>query len=212
MIPNSLDKIILRIIEPTIKASVELNKISYEYRSSDEITKKVSKVLDKYGWEIENRIGNLQLSIDDLPLELILDDLLWYCYTRINVKCSNEEVNRKYKINKLSGYLHLDELKNRLGFMVIENRLHELYEQAYDKQGKVKDLKAEKMFKVYSTLLQQTSKFPSLREIIYHQIGQLIVKILKEKGILIQKEECGEYIILTDHPEVQDVMKKFHKY
>jgi hypothetical protein len=209
MIPNSLDKIILSIIEPTIEASMELSKISHEQKSERE------RILNEYSKKIEPIISSFQsheLHIDDDSLGLVLDDLLWYCYTRINVKCSNEEVNRKYKIDKLSGYLHLDELKNRLGFLVIENRLHELYEQAYDEQGKVKDLKAEKMFKVYSTLLQQTSKFPSLREIIYHQIGQLVVKILEEKGILNQKEECGEYIILTDHPEVQDVMKKFHKY
>ena len=209
MIPNSLDKIILSIIEPTIEASMELSKISHEQKSERE------RILNEYSKKIEPIISSFQsheLHIDDDSLGLVLDDLLWYCYTRINVKCSNEEVNRKYKVDKLSGYLHLDELKNRLGLMVIENRFHKLYEQAYDEQGKVKDLKAEKMFKVYSTLLQQTSKFPSLREIIYHQIGQLVVKRLEEKGILIQKEECGEYIILTDHPEVQDVMKKFHKY
>jgi len=209
MIPNSLDKIILSIIEPTIEASMELSKISHEQKSERE------RILNEYSKKIEPIISSFQsheLHIDDDSLGLVLDDLLWYCYTRINVKCSNEEVNRKYKVDKLSGYLHLDELKNRLGLMVIENRFHKLYEQAYDEQGKVKDLKAEKMFKVYSILLQQTSKFPSLREIIYHQIGQLVVKRLEEKGILIQKEECGEYIILTDHPEVQDVMKKFHKY
>lgn len=209
MIPNSLDKIILSIIEPTIEASIELSKISHEHKhkSSDEITK---KVLDKYGWEIKNRIGNLQLPIDDLPLELILDDLLWYCSTRFNVKCSDKEINKKYKVGRVSDYLFPYELQYRLGFVIIENRFYELYEQAYDKHGKVKDPEAEKMFKIYSILLQKTSQFPSLREILYRQIGQLYIRDLYERGIL--KETQEGYIISTDNPEVQKVMKRFYRY
>ena len=158
----------------------------------------------------KNRIGNLQLPIDDLPLELILDDLLWYCSTRFNVKCSDKEINKKYKVGRVSDYLFPYELQYRLGFVIIENRFYELYEQAYDKHGKVKDQKAEKMFKIYSTLLQKTSQFPSLREILYRQIGQLYIKDLYERGIL--KETQEGYIISTDNPEVQKVMKRFYRY
>jgi predicted Fe-Mo cluster-binding NifX family protein len=210
-IPNSLDEIILRVLEPTIEACTELNKISHKqkYEPLDEIT---NEVLDNYSREIKNKIGNLRLSINDIPLNFILDDLSWYCLTRINVKCSNEEINRKYKTDKLSGYLYLDELENHFGSLVVENRLLDLYEQAYDERRNVRDPKAEKMYKIYSTFLQQINKFPSLKKIIYSQIGQRIVEILKEKGILIQKEECGEYIILTDHPEVQKVIKKFYQH
>lgn len=209
MIPNNLDEIILLIIEPTIEASKKLNEISNE--QNYEFLK--NEILNEYSKKIEPIISGFQpnkLRIDDSSLELISDDLLWYCRTRFNVKCSNEEINGKYKVGKLSGYLYLHDLKNRLGFIMIENRFHELYEQAYDKHGEVKDQEAEKMFKIYSTLLQKTSKFPSLREILYCQIGQLYIRDLYERGIL--KEAPEGYIILTDHPEVQKVMKKFYRY
>jgi hypothetical protein len=209
MIPNSLDEIILSIMEPTMKAVIELSKISdkknYEFLKN--------QILDKYSREIEFKIRSFQLHklyIDDGSLELILDDLLWYCRTRINVKCSNEEIDRKYKDGKLSGYLDLDELKYRLGLTMIEDGFYRSYEQAYDEQGKVKDLEAEKMFKIYSTLLQQTSKFPLLREILYRQIGQLYLEYLSKMGIL--KATPEGYIISTENPEVQKVMKKFYRY
>ncbi|NAZ26420.1 MAG: hypothetical protein GU343_02725 [Nanoarchaeota archaeon] len=207
MIPNSLDKIILHILEPTIEAGIELSNISHEQKSEKE------KILNEYSKKIESKISSFQsheLHIDDDSLVLILDDLLWYCSTRFNVKCSDKEIDKKYKTGKLSGYLYLDELQYRLGFVMIENRFHTLYEQAYDKHGKVKDPEAEKMFKIYSTLLQKTSQFHSLREILYRQIGQLYIRDLYERGIL--KETLEGYIILTDHPEVQKVMKMFYRY
>jgi len=212
MIPNSLDKIVLSIIEPTNEAVIKLNKISHrqKYKSSDEITKEVLRVLYEYNSKIKNIMGNSQLPIDDLPLELIVDDLLWYCITRFNVKCSDKEIDKKYKVGRVSDYLFPYELQYRLGFIIIENRFHELYEQAYDKHGKVKDLEAEKMYKTYSTLLQQISKFPSLRKILYRQIGQLCIRYLYERGIL--KETPEGYIISTEHPKVQEVMKKFYRY
>jgi len=209
MIPNSLDEIILLIIEPTKEASKELKKISNE--QNYEFLK--NEILNKYSRKIESKISSFKshkLHIDDISLELILDDLVSYCRTRINVKCSNEEINRKYRVGELSSYLYLNELENRLGFIIIENRFYELYEQAYDKHGKVKDPEAEKMFKIYSKLLKKTSKFPSLREILYRKIGQLYIRDLYERGIL--KETPEGYIILTDHPKVQEVMKKFYRY
>jgi hypothetical protein len=209
MIPNSLDKIILHILEPTIETSIELSNISnnqnYEFLKNE--------ILDKYSREIESRISSFQsheLHIDDDSLVLILDDLLWYCSTRFNVKCSDKEIDKKYKVGKLSDYLYLDELQYRLGFVMIEKRFHTLSEQAYDKHGKVKDPEAEKMFKIYSTLLQKTSQFPSLREILYRQIGQLYIRDLYERGIL--KETPEGYIISTNNPEVQKVMKRFYRY
>ncbi|MFZ8800896.1 MAG: hypothetical protein ACO2ON_01810 [Candidatus Nanopusillus sp.] len=209
MAPNSLDEVILSVIEPTKEAIMELNKILNKQNS--EFLK--NEILKKYSGEIESKISSFQsykLHIDDISLELILDDLLWHCRTRINVKCSNEEIDRKYKDGKLFGYLYLDELENRLGFLMIGNRFLELYEQAYDERGKVKDLEAEKMFKIYSALLQQTGKFHPLREILYHQIGQLYIRYLYEMGIL--KKTPEGYIILTNHPKVQEVMKKFYRY
>ncbi len=209
MIHNSLDEIILSIMEPTKEAVIKLSKISnkqnYEFLKNG--------ILNEYSREIESKIRSFQphkLHIDNISLELIVDDLLWYCHTRINVKCSNEEINRKFKDGKLSGCLDLDELKNRLGFLIIGNRLLDLHEQAYDEQGKVKDSEAEEMFKIYSTLLQQISKFPRLREILYRQIGQLYLEYLSEIGIL--KVTPEGYIISTDHPKVQEVMKKFYRY
>ena len=204
MIPNSLDEIILSIMEPTMKAIIELSKIS---------NKQNSEILDKYIREIEFKMRSFQphkLYIDNISLRLILDDLLWYCRTKINVKCSNEEINREYKVGKLSGYLYLDELEYRLGFLMIESRFFELHEQAYDELRKIKDPEAEKMFKIYSTLLQQTSKFPLLRKIIYRQIGKLYIRDLYERGIL--KETPEGYIISTDHPKVQEVIKKLYRH
>ena len=89
MIPNSLDEIILRVSEPTIKASIELSKIPNdpEYEPLKE------KILNKYREEIKKIISEFNLSADDLSqvYPILIDDLLWFCYTKLDVKCSDKK-------------------------------------------------------------------------------------------------------------------------
>jgi hypothetical protein len=204
MIPNSLDEIILRVSEPTIKASIELSKMPNDpkYEPLKEM------ILNKYREEIKKIINEFKLSADDLSqvYPMLIDDLLWYCHTKLDVKCSDKKIDEKYKASGKLRYLSPNELQNYLAFKVIGGRWYELNDLKNDNP------KAEEILEKYNVILNLRYKNPTLGDILYPQIGQLIVKILKEKGILIQKEECGEYVILTDHPEVQDVMKKFHKY
>jgi len=205
MIPNNLDKIISHILEPTKKASRELSKISHEQKSKS-LKEKIS---DEYNREIENIVSKFKLSIDDLPLEPILYDLLWYCRTKFDVKCSDKKIDIEYKTHRVSGYLSPNELPYYLAFLIIENRRLDLFEQAYSEDRKVKDPKAKEMLKKYDTFLQYTSQFNILRELLYHQIGKLVIETLSKEGILEKTQE--EYIIITEHPEVQKVIIKYDK-
>ncbi len=198
-IPNSLDEIILRVSELTIEVSMELSKIPNgpEYEPLKEM------ILNKYSEEIKKIINESKLSADDLSqvYPILIDDLLWYCHTKLNVKCSNKKIDEKYKACKELRYLSPNELQNYLAFKVIGYRWYELNDLKTDNP------KAEEILKKYNVILGN----PTLRSILYQQIGQLIIKILEEKGILIQKEDYDEYIILTDHPEVQKVIMKYDR-
>jgi len=200
MIPNSLDEIILRISEPTIKASMELSKIPNDpkYEPLKEI------ILKKYSEEIKKIISESKLSADDLSqvYPMLIDVLLLYCRTRLDVKCSNKKIDETFKTSEKLRYLSPNELEEDLALKVIGYRWFELNDLKNDNP------KAKEILEKYNVILKNSA----LRSILYQQIGQLIVRTLKEKGILIQKEECGEYIILTDHPEVHEVMKKFYRY